>query len=142
MELGDDRASPRSYIDAGLTVSRLEPSGPMNRRFFSSDKVEWKIRELRKDILLAEECLWHDNGKCSLYQCVICNEVVVAYLKLMTLLPFISKFSDGVSNHIPAVERMKFISSCSRRPCSNSSNSSSISSNSDGNSCSNKPVAS
>ena len=82
------------------------------------------------------ECLWRDSGKCNVYQCVICNEVVVACLKLMTLLPFILKFSDGVSNHIPAVERTKRISSCSRRPCSNSN------SNSNGNSNGNKPAAS
>jgi hypothetical protein len=122
LELGDDRASPRSYIDADLAVSRVEPSGLINRRFFSSDKVEWKIRELSKNVVSAEEYLWLYSGKCSVYQCVICNEVVVACLKLMTLLPFILKFFDGVSNHIPAVERMKRIPSCSRRPCSNSSN--------------------
>lgn len=114
MELGDDRACPRSYIDADLAVSRVEPSGLICRRYLSSDKVEWKIRELCKDVVSAEECLWHDSGKCSVYQCVICNEVVVACLKLMTLLPFILKFSDGVSNHIPTVERMKRIPSCSR----------------------------
>ena len=140
MELRDDRASLRSYIDAGLAVSRVEPSGLIYRRFFSSDKVEWMIRESYKDILSAEECLWHDSGKCSVYQCVICNEVVVAHSKLMTLLPFILKFSDGVSNHIPAVERMKHISSCNRRPCNNSSNRSN--SNCNSNSNSNKPGAS
>lgn len=95
------------------------------------------MREFCKDVVSTEEYLWHDSGKCNIYQCVICNEVVVAYLKLMTLLPFILKFSDGVSNHIPTVERMKRITVCSRRPCCNSSNS-----NSNGNSNTNRPAAS
>jgi hypothetical protein len=53
LELGNDRPCPRSYIDADLAVSHVEPLGLINRRYFSSDKVEWKIRELRKNVVSA-----------------------------------------------------------------------------------------
>jgi hypothetical protein len=37
MGLGDNGMSPISYLSAGLVISRVEPAGPVSRRFVNSD---------------------------------------------------------------------------------------------------------